>query len=242
MEDFIEIGNNTAVATNKLLQDLQRLLRLENSSLETFGFPLPTDMNTELQIERLRYVAAEQAQLLRELHFAEPNNVGQQQAFDMITGLISEFAAAGDGIRESRCIFLSGVGGTGKTALFRKLHAYCRSKSLLIQVCAATTLAALLFDGGCTAHSLFKYPVVDDLDNIDAEFLPECQLDGTERLELLMNCTVIFWDEFVSNHRDLFEAVWRKLNHSKKFVFVCAGDFHQILPVVKRGLKSDVIL
>jgi hypothetical protein len=79
------------------------------------------------------------------------------------------------------------------------------------------------------------------LDNIDAEFIPECQLDGTERLELLMQCTVIFWDEFVSNHRDLFEAVWRKLTAVKQFVFICAGDFHQILPVVKRGLKSDVI-
>jgi hypothetical protein len=246
MEDLLDSSPSVNIATNKLLQELQRLLRLEGSSLETFGFPLPSDMNTELELERLRYAVAEQAELLQSLHDREPNNAGQQLAYDAIVGTIDQFVMSERTPRRpehsSECIFLSGVGGTGKTALFRKLHAYCRSKGQLIQICAATTLAALLFKDGSTAHALFKYPVVDDLDNIDAEFIPECQLDGTERLELLLQCTVIFWDEFVSNHRDLFEAVWRKLNaFNKRVVFVCAGDFHQILPVVKRGLKGDVI-
>ena len=54
---------------------------------------------------------------------------------------------------------------------------------------------------------------------------------------------VIFWDEFPSNDRELFEAVIRKLEQKTKykFIFVCAGDFHQILPVVKYGAKQDVI-
>jgi len=41
--------------------------------------------------------------------------------------------------------------------------------------------------------------------------LPECKLDGTQRLDLLMATTVIFWDEFPSNDRELFEAAIRKL-------------------------------
>jgi hypothetical protein len=245
MADIVETTPDMGIAVNKLLQELERLLRLEGSSLESFGFPLPCDLNTELEIERLRYTAADQATLLQFLHTTERNNAGQQVAYDTIVNTIDAFVLT-EGNQHpsaaSQCIFLSGVGGTGKTALFRKLHAYCRSKGLLIQICAATTLAALLFKGGSTAHSLFKYPVVDDLDNIDAEFMPECQLHGTERLELLKHCTVIFWDEFVSNNRDLFEAVWRTfIGVNKKLIFVCAGDFHQILPVVKRGLKGDVI-
>ncbi len=54
----------------------------------------------------------------------------------------------------------------GKSALFRKLHTACRSKGLLIAICAATSLGALLFEGAVIAHSLFGYPV-EDKDNAD---------------------------------------------------------------------------
>ncbi len=43
-------------------------------------------------------------------------------------------------------------------------HAACCSKGLLIAICAATSLAALSFEGAVTAHSLFGYPVEDKED------------------------------------------------------------------------------
>ncbi len=52
----------------------------------------------------------------------------------------------------------------GKSALFRKLHTACCSKGLLIAICAATSLAALSFEGVVTAHSLFGYPAKDKED------------------------------------------------------------------------------
>ncbi len=74
--------------------------------------------------------------------------------------------------------FVDGPGGTGTSALFRKLHAKCRSKGLLIAIWAATSLAALLFEGAVTAHSLFGYPVkdkkgVDDLNPTRCEVKKE---------------------------------------------------------------------
>jgi hypothetical protein len=54
----------------------------------------------------------------------------------------------------------------GKSALFRKLHTACCSNCLLITICAATSLAALSFEGAVTAHSLFDYPV-EDKDDVD---------------------------------------------------------------------------
>jgi hypothetical protein len=42
--------------------------------------------------------------------------------------------------------FIGKPGGMGKSALFRKLHAACCSKGLLIAICAATSLAALSFE------------------------------------------------------------------------------------------------
>jgi PIF1-like helicase len=90
-----------------------------------------------------------------------------------------------DQIPKNEYIFLSAPGGAGKTTVFKQLQAACRAKGVMIQCCAATTLAALLFDGAQTAHSLFNYPVVEEAD-IDPERIPECKLDHTQRLELLM--------------------------------------------------------
>jgi hypothetical protein len=69
--------------------------------------------------------------------------------------------------------FIGGPGGTGKSALFKKLHAACRANGLLISICACTSLAALLFEGAMTSHSLFGYPVEDEND-IDDQNLATC--------------------------------------------------------------------
>ena len=59
-----------------------------------------------------------------------------------------------------------------------------------------------------------------------------------ERLQLLKEAKVIFWDEFVSNHREIFESVVQYLPDA---IFVVAGDFRQILPVIERGSVLDII-
>jgi hypothetical protein len=126
--------------------------------------------------------------------------------------------------------FIGGPGGTGKSTLFRKLHAACRLKGLLIVICAFTSLAALLFNGATTAHALFGYPVEDEED-IDDQNLAECRFKA-ERKAFLHEVTVIFWDEFVSNDRMLIEAVLESFktvwDKPRYFVFVCAGDFAQV--------------
>jgi hypothetical protein len=58
----------------------------------------------------------------------------------------------------------------------------------------------------------------------------------------LNEVTVIFWDEFVSNSRALFEAAVDYFERrGKSFVFVCSGDLRQIPPVVKNGSPEEVI-
>jgi hypothetical protein len=91
-----------------------------------------------------------------------------------------------------------------------------------------------------TAHSLFKFPVEDDEEK-DSEDRTSCKLENTERLELLQQTDVIIWDEFVSNNKDIFESVQRSLNTFRNQIFICAGDFRQILPVVKKGSEQDCI-
>jgi hypothetical protein len=45
----------------------------------------------------------------------------------------------------------------------------------LIAICAVTSLAALLFEGAVTAHSLFGYPV-EDKDDVDELNPTQCKV------------------------------------------------------------------
>jgi hypothetical protein len=228
-------GVTQDVAEQMMLQDLERLFRKSRSSLEKFGFPTPDNVPTELEEAISLWmqpdVIARQGQLLDGLIATHPNNDEQQMAFDSIMNSIIDFKNANrDEIMEHVFHFIGGPGGTGKTALFKKLHAACRKNGQLISICAATSLAALNFDGATTAHSLFSYPVEDETD-VDDQDLATCDFNK-ERCDYLHEVSVIFWDEFISNDRILMEAVLEEFKtrweEPRYYVFVCAGDFAQV--------------
>jgi hypothetical protein len=236
--DYLTYDDRTVTveyAHNRMLQSLQRQFRKSHSSLEKYGFPKPNRVPTELEEEITVWMnddaKARQRVLLEHLNETFPNNYEQQLAFDRIMTSIASFNNSNrDDVRDHVYHFISGPGGTGKSCLFKKLHAACRSQGILISLCASTSLAALIFDGAVTAHSLFSYPVEDesDIDDVD---LPKCNF-RKERCDLMYQVSVIFWDEFISSDRMLFEAVieafrttWEKPRY---FVFVCAGDFCQV--------------
>lgn len=56
----------------------------------------------------------------------------------------------------SRCFFLSGPGGTGKTHLINMLLAKFRSQHQVGLSVASSGVASLLLEGGSTAHSRFR--------------------------------------------------------------------------------------
>jgi hypothetical protein len=69
---------------NLLLIDLERLLEKEGTSLEKFGFPMPKDMESELEIAKVLYHPAKQHVLLKQLESDCPRNAEQQLVFDEI--------------------------------------------------------------------------------------------------------------------------------------------------------------
>lgn len=248
----------TAQADNQLRQDLAyRLARSGGKLLSHYGFDEPSFCSTELQRERQYLHTHKQRQNLL-LDGMPPLNAKQQLIYDYVINSLPERDNASDCASEfAECdaasthdsasiklLFVSGPGGTGKSMLCKRLHAKLRSEERLIAVCASTSLAARLFEGGQTAHSLFKFPVNEDDDiNADDDRPPlECRLIRTERMELLRHCDVIFWDEFFSSDRAIFEAVYKELQREKaQCVMVCSGDARQILPIVKHGTKQDII-
>ncbi len=100
----------------------------------------------------------------------------------------------------------------------------------MISICAATSLAALLFDGTTTAHSLFNYSVEEE-DDVNNQDHPQCNFNKQQSY-FLKKVPVIFWDEFISNDQMLMEAVLQEFETKwgipRYYVFICAGDFAQV--------------
>lgn len=81
-------------------------------------------------------------------------NENQRSIHDEIIGAI--FNPEG---RMERVFFIEGPGGTGKTFLYNLLLAKVRSEGEIALAVASSGIAALLLDGGRTAHSMFKIPI-----------------------------------------------------------------------------------
>jgi ATP-dependent DNA helicase PIF1 len=149
-------------------------------------------------------------------------------------------------LQQGGVFFLHGYGGTGKTYMWRTLASALRSKQEIVLTVATSGIAALLLPGGRTAHSKFKLPV-PTLDNSMCKIKFE-----DDHADLLRTTKLIIWDEAPMAHKYCFEALDRTLrdimsetsNSDKIFggkVVVFGGDFRQILPVIPRGSRSDIV-
>jgi len=114
---------------------------------------------------------------------------------------------------------------------------------------ASSGIAALLLEGGRTTHSRFKIHV-QDLNSTSTCYISR----DSDLAALLQAAALIVWDEAVMMHMHVFEVVNRFLqdimaviNPAFKFlpfgglVVVFGGDFRQILLVVPRGTRGDVV-
>lgn len=138
---------------------------------------------------------------------------------------------------------MSGRAGRGKTFFTRAVCEFARSSGKIVLPCATSAYAASNYEGGLTAHSLFRLPVEDSNEMIRST----CQQD-TERWKLLKECTIIIWDEiFMANKaaveaaNDLMQAVMINRRPFGGKIFVGLGDKRQPPPVVRNGGKTSVI-
>jgi ATP-dependent DNA helicase PIF1 len=103
-------------------------------------------------------------------------------------------------------------------------------------------IAASIMPGGRTAHSRFKIPVSIQEDTM-CNFSKQ---SGTA--ELLRRASLIIWDEVAMTKRQAVEALDRSLqditgcrSHFGGKVIVFGGDFRQVLPVVRRGTRAQIV-
>lgn len=144
--------------------------------------------------------------------------------------------------------FVYESGGCGKTFLWRTIISRLRSESVIVLPVASSGIASTLLPGGRTVHSRFKIPLkLDDSSTCSISM-------NSDIAELLKQTKLIIWDEAPIQHRYPFEALDRSLRDimksfiSEKFnkpfggiTVLLGGDFRQILPVIYKGSRSDIV-
>jgi len=142
--------------------------------------------------------------------------------------------------------FLYGYGGTGKAFIWKTLASSLRAYNKIVIMVAFSSITFLLLLGGRTAYSKFKIiaPIFED---------STCNIhQGSQLAELLNQTSLIIWDEAPMTHKFCFEALDKSLrdiikdksSSNKIFggkVIVLGGDFWQILLVIPRGSRSDIV-
>ncbi len=158
-----------------------------------------------------------------------------------------------DAVHDPRSVdktfFIDGLEGPGKTFLYRCLLNKVRPIGDIALSMASSGIAALLLKGGCTVHSHFKIPVAG-LCGSSACYVPL----NSPQAALIRAARLIVWDEAPMAHKHVFEAVNRTLQHVmgavdptlKDMLFggkvvVMGGDFRQILPMVPRGMRDQIV-
>ncbi|XP_063936287.1 uncharacterized protein LOC108226331 [Daucus carota subsp. sativus] len=226
------------------LVELETLMQKSGKSLRDIdGMPQPntsllSDSSNRLVNEELDYDTAKLKVQHENLYAAL--NTCQKVAYEAILKSVEN--------DEGRLFFISGHGGTGKTYLWNTIISNLRSRSQIVLPVATAGIAALLMPNGRTAHSRFHIPL-----DITAESTCEIR-HGSPLAKLLLKTSLIIWDEAPMTNKFCFEALDKSLRdilrtrfeHSTDKPFggltiVCGGDFRQILPVVPKGTKDEII-
>ncbi|XP_046492949.1 uncharacterized protein [Neodiprion pinetum] len=219
-----------------LIEDLCVLI--SNLPLNHYGMPSPnrpaTDLvNTDLQREN-QYDHGSLATIIMN---SEPLLTAEQK---IIYDRIMLAVAAEQG----GFFFLDAPGGTGKTFLISLILAKIRSQQKIALAVASSGIAAILLDGGRTAHSTFKLP-------LDVHNKPDamCNIKKNSGIAaVLRKSSMIIWDECTMAHKyslEAFNRTMQDLNSNNKLfggaILLLSGDFRQTLPVIPRSTFADEI-
>ena len=251
------LGGATVLLTSEQLReaydccllDLNDLLRMHNKYINDFeGFHMPTIDTRSAESDEffgLPVCIIEQLRLCREAENSEdprllPFNNDQRRIFDTITGAVED--------DRSRVFYVDGPGGTGKTYVFNAVLDHVRRQGHIALAVAFSGTASLLLKGGRTAHSQFKIPL-KVRSNSMCSITPR-----SERAQLIKETKLIIWDEASMISSNMIDAVDRTFRDVMRTVdtrysripfggklFVFGGDFRQILPVIPRASKAQII-
>ena len=218
-EDFHENKDNLA------LNHINNLLLLEDVSCKDFGLPEPEPIINDIKYDN------NITSISKEMFENMFTKLNEDQKF-IFNELVNNM---------NKINFIDGPGGSGKTFLYKTLIYYFLSKGKNIISMAWTGIASILLPKGMTTHRTFRLPL--DLSSIENSFL---KLESDKKK--LRETKVIIWNEASMIPKKDLEIIDRTLRdlfiNDIPFggkLIILGGDFRQILPVMKNGVRSAII-
>ncbi|KAI3744295.1 hypothetical protein L1987_57372 [Smallanthus sonchifolius] len=220
---------------NMVLTEIRVFLQSIGKNLHDFDLPNITE-DVNLQYVGHREVQEEYGIVVEAEHLCAKYSLNSDQkiVFDEIMTHVDNDIPG--------VFFLDGLGGTGKTFLYKALLAEVRSSGLIALATALSDAAANNMPGGRTAHSRFKIPI-----NLNNNSM--CNIKKQSgAAELIRSSKIIIWDEASMAKRQAIEAVDRALQDIIGFslpfggkIMVVGGDFRQVLLVIKRSTRAQIV-
>ncbi|KAH9547929.1 hypothetical protein CY35_11G060800 [Sphagnum magellanicum] len=232
-------GGTTDDAYNDTLLLLEAKLALTNKGLHDFS-KMPFALSPIKMLRVNPQLAAKLDYDRDVLHgYINQNfprfNICQEITLTTVFNVIAQ----GEGV----VFFLDGPSGSGKTFVYKVLLALVRRNGHVTIGVASSGIAALLLEGGRTAHSVFKIPIALGRDSM-------CSIPlQSDSAELLREAKLIVWDKAPTQHRHYAEAIDRTLRNIMRRpyspfggkVVVFGGDFRQCALVVSRGSREVTV-
>ncbi|XP_050249152.1 ATP-dependent DNA helicase RRM3-like [Quercus robur] len=221
--------------TNKLLNDLEALHLQHGKHITEYDLPISTGKcDNDSTVPRLIQDELTIPNVDEEFTLIEKLNNDQRVAYETIMAVIDR--------KKSMIFFVDGPGGTGKTFLYRTILATLRKADHIAIATATFGIVATLLPGGRTAHSRFKIPLTPDVSST-------CLISKQSNLvELIRRAAIIIWDEAPMVNRRALESLDRTFRNIMEVnlpfggkVLILGGDFRQVLQVVPKGIKAEMI-
>ena len=144
-----------------------------------------------------------------------------------------------DAFTKKQNMFLTGPGGTGKTALIKKMVEHCKTVGLRVQVCALTGCASILLN--CQAKTVHSWAGIG-LANGYADLIVNKVAGHKRKASNWKKIDVLIIDEVSMMSQKIFEildGIGRKVRKATGHLpfgglqIVFSGDFYQLPPVAR---------
>jgi ATP-dependent DNA helicase PIF1 len=144
---------------------------------------------------------------------------------------------------EGRNMFLTGPGGTGKTALIKKMVELGKANGKKVQVCALTGCAAVLLN--CQAKTVHSWAGIG-LANGDADMIVKRVATNKYKAAAWKKIDVLIVDEVSMMSQKIFEildSLGQYVRKNKRpfggLQVIFSGDFYQLPPVARSDDDQD---